>query len=179
MEESRAQLKKQMQRVRMAAGLARGESNADVLQLKKRRDGLDREICRVRLRISDPEKYARQISAKNVRERSIHPTRKIDPGWQDRRRDRSARYYEKIKDDPKFKQYMRDYQRIHRRARWHSDPAFKLASGIRTRMYLALKRTNAKKSAHTIDLVGCTIAELVLHLERKFTTGMSWDNYGD
>jgi len=29
-----------------------------------------------------------------------------------------------------------------------------------------------------MDLIGCTPLELKTHLERKFTEGMSWDNYG-
>ena len=41
--------------------------------------------------------------------------------------------------------------------------------------------TNAKtatKTGHTIDLFGCSVAEVVKHLESQFTDGMTWDNYG-
>lgn len=34
------------------------------------------------------------------------------------------------------------------------------------------------KSAHTLDLLGCTFDEFLIHLESQFTENMSWDNYG-
>ena len=33
------------------------------------------------------------------------------------------------------------------------------------------------KSASTIQLLGCNAAELKLHLESKFTVGMTWENH--
>lgn len=38
-------------------------------------------------------------------------------------------------------------------------------------------RSNAKSGSAVRDL-GCSIANLKLYLESKFTEGMSWDNYG-
>jgi hypothetical protein len=36
----------------------------------------------------------------------------------------------------------------------------------------------AKKSESTIELTGCTIDELRVHLSSLFLPGMTWDNYG-
>jgi hypothetical protein len=42
-----------------------------------------------------------------------------------------------------------------------------------------LKRLGKSKEGHTIDLLGYSALELKQHLERQFTDGMSWDNYGE
>jgi hypothetical protein len=52
----------------------------------------------------------------------------------------------------------------------------RLAKAIRSRIYVALK--GKMKSQSTLELLGCSIAELRLRLEAKFAEGMSWDNYG-
>ncbi len=36
----------------------------------------------------------------------------------------------------------------------------------------------AKSKRHWEDLVGYTVAQLKKHLEKRFTDGMTWDNYG-
>lgn len=51
-----------------------------------------------------------------------------------------------------------------------------IASRLRIRAYFALK--GLRKSAPTLELLGCTIEHLRAHLEAQFTDGMSWDNYG-
>jgi len=61
---------------------------------------------------------------------------------------------------------------------------YKIACNTRRRMRKIIVRynsTNAKtatKTGHTIDLFGCSVAEVVKHLESQFTDGMTWDNYG-
>lgn len=36
-----------------------------------------------------------------------------------------------------------------------------------------------QKSARTCEIIGCSPEELKIHLEKTFTEGMSWDNYGE
>lgn len=36
----------------------------------------------------------------------------------------------------------------------------------------------AKKAARSVELLGCSINELMKHIETKWQFGMSWDNYG-
>jgi hypothetical protein len=59
---------------------------------------------------------------------------------------------------------------------WQSSINHRLASLLRCRMRGALK--NNTKIAHTLNLIGCTVDELRLHIEALFQPGMSWDNYG-
>jgi len=59
-----------------------------------------------------------------------------------------------------------------------TDLNFKLKSRLRIRLSNALKRSYGKKAHSTMELLGCTIAELKIHLEKQFTANMSWNNYG-
>jgi hypothetical protein len=54
----------------------------------------------------------------------------------------------------------------------------KITSNLRGRLNDALHRHSTRKTASIVNLIGCSIAELRQHLENKFTTGMTWANYG-
>ena len=64
-------------------------------------------------------------------------------------------------------------------AKMKHDPHFRLARRLRNRLWNAVTSKGIVKSASTMKLVGCTIAELKLHLESQFSIGMTWDNYGE
>lgn len=49
----------------------------------------------------------------------------------------------------------------------------------RTLLYSTLKRINSYKQGHTIDMLGYSALELKHHIEKQFTPGMSWKNYGE
>ncbi len=57
-----------------------------------------------------------------------------------------------------------------------TDINFRLRDILRHRIYLVLKLNQKSKS--TIKLLGCSIDFLKHHLEKQFTKGMSWSNYG-
>lgn len=57
-----------------------------------------------------------------------------------------------------------------------TDPAFVVSSAIRSSIYGRLKRKKGGKRWK--DLLGYSPDELKIHLERQFTKGMSWENYG-
>ena len=48
-----------------------------------------------------------------------------------------------------------------------------MKNSIKTQRYLNVK------SASTIKLLGCTIEEFKIHLEKQFKPGMNWSNYGE
>ena len=54
---------------------------------------------------------------------------------------------------------------------------FKIRNNLRRRVAHALK--GESKSAHTMELIGCSIEFLKEYIANKFTEGMSWDNYGE
>ena len=53
---------------------------------------------------------------------------------------------------------------------------FRILERLRVRIYGALK--NDYKSNSTRKLIGCNIKQLKKHLEKQFTKGMTWANYG-
>ena len=57
-----------------------------------------------------------------------------------------------------------------------TDPNYKMATVLRSRLRKLLK--GKAKKENTINLLGCTVEEVVLWIESKFKEGMSWDNHG-
>lgn len=63
-----------------------------------------------------------------------------------------------------------------KRRRYASDPSFRLLINCRRRVYRALR--GKLKSAKTLELIGCTVAQLRLWLVQQFSPGMTFENYG-
>lgn len=59
-----------------------------------------------------------------------------------------------------------------------TDPVFKLMGNMRSRLYIAFKKKDWKKGCKTSEILGCTPEEAKIHIESKFKTGMTWENYG-
>lgn len=53
-----------------------------------------------------------------------------------------------------------------------------LVSNLRTRVRDAVVRQRTKKSAKTLELIGCSVRHLRKRLEKMFDENMNWDNYG-
>jgi len=58
-----------------------------------------------------------------------------------------------------------------------TDSNFKLAHILRSRILGALKKRH-KKAAKTVELLGCTVEEARMYIEKQFKDGMSWTNHG-
>lgn len=56
------------------------------------------------------------------------------------------------------------------------DPMYKIRINLHTRLWFFVH--GFKKSASTMELVGCSLEFLRNHLESKFDARMNWDNYG-
>lgn len=83
----------------------------------------------------------------------------------------------------KSKQYKQDNKKIlkikHRlyaNKKYYEDIEYRLKVLIRGRIWKALKR-NSKHSS-SLELLGCSIKDLKIHLEKQFINGMNWSNYG-
>lgn len=75
------------------------------------------------------------------------------------------------------KSKVRERQRRHHAKKKKIDVSYSLLKILRSRVSSAIKRGGTKCNK-TMDLVGCTMPELITHLENGFKDGMSWDNYG-
>lgn len=77
---------------------------------------------------------------------------------------------------PEIKRKMLEKEQEYYRYRMRTDINYRLRRNLRSRFHGALKRNMKKGSA--VELLGCSIDDLKLHLEKQFKEGMSWDNYG-
>ncbi len=58
-----------------------------------------------------------------------------------------------------------------------TDPAFAIMERLRRRITKAISdRGTGRKMKTTAELIGCTIPELMAHIESKFKPGMTWEN---
>ena len=57
-----------------------------------------------------------------------------------------------------------------------TDTSRKLVASLRSRARSAFKH-RGRNDHYSMSLVGCSVGELMSHLEAKFQEGMSWDNY--
>jgi len=89
-----------------------------------------------------------------------------------RHRDRILKINRVLRRTPKA----RALARIARNRLYYSNPSFRLAVNLRTRMRRALK--GIAKSSRTLALLGCSVERLRKYLQARFRRGMSWKNYG-
>ena len=54
----------------------------------------------------------------------------------------------------------------------------KLKENIRIRILELLRKKNIRKQHKITELLGCSVKDLIIHLESKFQPGMTWDNHG-
>lgn len=122
----------------------------------------------------DPEKKKGQVYAYRARNPKANAAAtlkwKLKHPEEAKRRAREWVNNNKAKHNESHRQY-----KIRRRA---SDPAFKALGNLRRRLNIAVRTAGTTKVATTMSLTGCTPAELMAHLELKFTPGMSWATYG-
>jgi hypothetical protein len=71
--------------------------------------------------------------------------------------------------------YLASASRSHRKT--YEQPQKRLEAAIRAGV--SKKIVNARKSARTFKMLGYSSGDLTSHLERQFTSGMTWQNYGE
>jgi hypothetical protein len=77
------------------------------------------------------------------------------------------------------REHVNKYKRDYERKRRAEDPKYRLGVRTRTAVWQLLKERGIKKTNKTFNLLDYSIEELMTHLEALFTTGMTWDNYGE
>lgn len=83
-------------------------------------------------------------------------------------------YNKKYYQDNKERMIKASKDSLYRRI--ETDYGFKILQRLRKRMWDAM--SGKVKSARTAELIGCSVDDLRAHIEKQFTNGMSWDNYG-
>lgn len=96
--------------------------------------------------------------------------------WSEKNREHLNTYHQKWREKNIDKH--REYKRKYEKHRKDTDPLYKLISNFRTAIYQVLKESNVEKNGHYFDVLKYSPEELISHLEKQFTDGMTWDNYG-
>lgn len=118
-------------------------------------------------------------SASDKRNYHKHKKKKSDNYklWAKDKNDYLKEKHTKWREDNK--EHVNKYKRDYERKRRAEDPKYRLGIRTRTAVWQLLKERGIKKTNKTFVLLGYTIEELMIHLEKQFTDGMSWDNYGE
>jgi hypothetical protein len=144
-------------------------------------------------RWQDPEARARAVERKQSRpeiyyQRANEKRRRQyqnDPDYRAYRLERARQ----CRQDPEVRAHQAELARkrqqspevrvkkaAYSRQKYQQDLNYRLAMNFRNRVREAMQ-TNWK-SGHTLELLGCTIAQLRDHLEHQFQPGMCWENHG-
>ena len=59
-----------------------------------------------------------------------------------------------------------------------TDSLYKLRGNLRTLIQKSIKKQGYSKKSKTFNILGCSFEEFKIHLENKFTKGMTWENQG-
>lgn len=78
----------------------------------------------------------------------------------------------------KYNQENKNAINRHERARRKTDHAYRIKKNLRRRVNEIITRQSAKCDS-TFKLLGCSLEQLLEHLEKQFTKGMTWQNYGN
>ncbi len=91
-------------------------------------------------------------------------------------REKYLEYQQNYFNDNKDK--IRKYKNEYTNNKYRSDYEYKIVILLRSRFRNALIDQNAIKHKRTLDLIGCSINELKLYLEKQFKPEMNWENHG-
>ncbi len=64
------------------------------------------------------------------------------------------------------------------KAKLRADPVFALKKRIRSLIGNSFLSIGSRKNKETQQILGCTFEQFMLHIERQFTKGMSWERMG-
>jgi len=132
------------------------------------------KICKTCNNLKDYKEYYRYKQSKDGFRYDCKSCFKLKKAEYQKQNNNKYTYVKKyIKNNKeKVKNYRKIYVKEHRKINTN----FRLAHNLRSRLYHALKQN--QKAGSAVKDLGCSIDELKIHLEKQFTEGMSWDNYG-
>jgi len=104
--------------------------------------------------------------------------------YREENKERQKQYYQKNKEriNERRNQYREENkERINQRnkQRMLTDPLYKLKCYLSKRTTHAFKRKSYRKTSKTAEMLGVPYEIAFAHIERQFTKGMTWENYGE
>lgn len=99
----------------------------------------------------------------------------------------------RYRNDSEYREKLLERNRIRRRKnkfkeqerfRFRTDIEYRLTLTLRSRVRHAIKKVKMElnievgKCAKTVELLGCSLLELKIYIEKQFKPGMTWENHG-
>jgi hypothetical protein len=97
--------------------------------------------------------------------------------WSEQNKDHRKKYMDEYREKNIDK--IREVKRNYERTRKANDPLYKLVANFRTAIWTVLKENNMDKYGHYFEILQYSPEQLATHLEKQFSEGMTWENYGD
>ena len=149
-----------------------------VLQKKYRDNNKDKIKLKEKI-YREKNKQKLFLRSKKYRDNNVEKLKSRRQETKEQRKILWKNWSEKNKEYRKeYKATRRDISNKQEQDRRQVDINFNLKQLLRGRLYKAVKAQNTNKSNSVISLVGCSIEDLKKHIEKQFTVGMSWENYG-
>ena len=132
----------------------------------------------------DPEWLAKRNAYKRAHQRAQLEKAKSDPqaliALRAKRNSASKKWLNKLRTEQpdRYKEWLKHESEYEKNIR-RTNPQRRISTILRTKMYVAIRRQQSgQKSFNTIELTGCTVPELIKHIEGQFQPGMTWGNFG-
>lgn len=153
---------------------------SEFYKCKSNRDGLQ-FICKYCKSILNKDPKKKEYDKKYSIEYNKDPLNKIkkyehSKKFQKENPEKQKFYSKKFKDSEKGKQWRVEYRKKEYDEKYGKDLDWTLKLILRNRLKNAIK--NEFKSGKTLELLGCSIEEFKIHLEKQFNENMNWDNRG-
>jgi hypothetical protein len=116
------------------------------------------------------KKNKKRLRARTAKYRKDHPEYMIE--W------RKNNQHLTSKQKREWVENNRDKINKNERRRRKKDHAYRVKKNLRRRVNEAITRPSIKCDS-TFKLLGCSLEKFLEHLEKQFTKGMSWQNYGN
>jgi hypothetical protein len=131
--------------------------------------------CKTCINLLNKEKYNKVSYQKHKKQRNLESKewKKNNP---EKKKAMDKIYYENNKEKIKEKQKL--ISKKWNNLNYKNNPQYKISSNLRTRFRQLLKKNKINKNNSIIYLLGCSIEELKLYLEKQFKPEMIWENYG-
>ena len=123
------------------------------------------------------DKPVNKARAKEKRDKPKNKAKAKEKRDKPAKKAKAKEYNKEYLERPGKKANMKEYHKEYHH-RMKTDLAYKLTKNLRTRHRAGLKSQNLEPTIPVLELMGCPIKSLKIHLESHFEPGMTWDNYG-
>jgi len=144
--------------------------------------GVVKDICEFGIRRDTKDgmmtccKSCKKKLNQNWRKNNSDKAKKSDKNWRKNNIELRKKYMKNYRLENKL--HVLEYCNRYEKNRKKIDPVFRLKILCRKRIYHFLKLRKLTKKNETFKIIGCTPAKLKEYIEKKFLSGMDWNNQG-